>query len=278
LTACLGFFCVIAEAHSQATDIKKAAVFQVPYRLTETMHLLVRAKINGKGPFNFIVDTGAPALYVATEVGKELSLAADKNGWAKFDRFEIEGGVVVADAQGRIETPFQLEGMNGIGLAGATLHGIIGYTVLARYRMEIDFTQDKMVWTTLDFKPPPPVGLGGKSGAMGGLDALGGIMKMLGGVLGAKADPIIKYRGFFGAELADVGGAVEVRSVLPNGPADRAGLKVGDKVTHLQAKAVSSVAGFYRHANGLAAGETTRVGITRDGSRQELKIELGEGL
>ena len=34
-----------------------------------------------------------------------------------------------------------------MGFAGAELHGIIGYNVLARYRMEIDFTRDKMTWT-----------------------------------------------------------------------------------------------------------------------------------
>src|SRR5436305_2039231 len=33
----------------------------VPYRLTDTQHVLVRAKINGKGPLNFILDTGALA-------------------------------------------------------------------------------------------------------------------------------------------------------------------------------------------------------------------------
>ena len=37
--------------------------------------------------------------------------------------------------------------MNGLGLAGVELHGMIGYNVLARYRMEIDFTRDKMTWT-----------------------------------------------------------------------------------------------------------------------------------
>ena len=46
-------------------DAKKAADAKpalVPYRLTDTHHTLVRVKINGKGPFNFIVDTGCPAV------------------------------------------------------------------------------------------------------------------------------------------------------------------------------------------------------------------------
>src|SRR5690242_14217819 len=59
----------------------------VPYRLTNTHHVMVRAKINGKGPFNFIVDTGCPVLIVSSEVGKKLGLSADKKGWTVLDRF-----------------------------------------------------------------------------------------------------------------------------------------------------------------------------------------------
>ena len=45
--------------------------YQVPYRLTSTNHLLVRVKINGKGPYHFIVDTGAQALFVSTAVCRQ---------------------------------------------------------------------------------------------------------------------------------------------------------------------------------------------------------------
>ena len=48
--------------------------FQVPYRLTDTNHFLVRVRINRKGPFNFLVDSGAPALYVATETAAKVGL------------------------------------------------------------------------------------------------------------------------------------------------------------------------------------------------------------
>ncbi len=262
----------------QQPEPRKLTTHDVPYRLTDTLHLLVRAKINGKGPFNFILDTGAPALFVATEVAKQLGIEGDKNHWATLDKFEIEGGIELPKTKARIETPFQLEGMNGIGLAGVTLHGIIGYTVLAQYRMEIDFTRDKMAWTELDFEPPAPVGMGGKGGGMGGLDALGGVMKFLGAMMGAKADPTIKYRGFLGIEVEDAEGAVIVRDVLPEGPGAKAGLKPGDRITHFHDKAVSSRAALARQLNGLSPGKETRIVITRDGAKQELRAVVGEGL
>src|SRR5215831_7627621 len=84
--------------------------FQVPYRLTKPKHILVRAKINGKGPYNFIVDTGAPALFVAVPVARKAGVKADDKGWGVFDRFEIEGGIVLTRIKGRVETPPQVEG------------------------------------------------------------------------------------------------------------------------------------------------------------------------
>jgi hypothetical protein len=204
-----------------------AKSYEIPYRLTVPKHILVRAKINGKGPYNFILDTGAPAVFVATKVCQKLGIDADSSGWGVFDTFEIEGGLVLKNVKGRVEDPFQLEGMNGLGLAGAELHGIIGYNVLARHRMEIDFTRDKMIWTPLDFKPAPPAGMGGKGGGAGGLEIMGTIMKMLGSFIGAKTTPDFAPRGLLGMDVADGDDNPVVRSVLEQGPAAKAGVKAG---------------------------------------------------
>ena len=57
------------DAPIKAQDTK---TYLVPFKLTDTQHVMVRAKINGKGPFNFIIDTGAPLLYVSIPVAKKL--------------------------------------------------------------------------------------------------------------------------------------------------------------------------------------------------------------
>src|SRR5215468_1920472 len=57
-----------------AADPQIGRSFQVPYRLTDTNHFLVRVRLNGKGPFNFLVDSGAPALFVATETARKVAL------------------------------------------------------------------------------------------------------------------------------------------------------------------------------------------------------------
>ena len=85
-----------AEAWAPVPEKAAARSFEVPYRLTVPKHLLVRAKINGKGPFNFILDTGAPALFVATDLCRKLGV---KPG----DRVVTFNGEKVRDGAGLLK-------------------------------------------------------------------------------------------------------------------------------------------------------------------------------
>jgi hypothetical protein len=251
--------------------------YEIPYRLTVPKHILVRAKINGKGPFNFILDTGAPALFVSTKVCAKLGVKPDAKGWGSFDRFEIEGGLVITKAKGRIEDPFQLEGMNGLGLAGAELHGMIGYNILAQYRMEIDFTRDKMVWTKLAYDPVGPKGIGGKGGA-GGLEIMGTVMKMAGSLLGAKAIPDIALRGYLGLELNAKDEVITVNSVLADSPAGKAGVKVGDRLVKVQGRTVVGLDDVERFSRKLLPGDQVKLTVKRGEDTKEIEFKTGEGL
>src|SRR5262245_33699537 len=73
----------------------EAPPIQVPYRLSLANHVLIRARLNGKGPYHFLMDSGAPTLFVATAVGRKLGVEPDARGLGTFDRVEIEGGVVL---------------------------------------------------------------------------------------------------------------------------------------------------------------------------------------
>jgi hypothetical protein len=272
-----------ADAPPAAPPAKAAAAdpVQVPYRLTETQHVMVRVKINGKGPYNFILDTGAPALFVAAKVGKAIGAPADDKGWTTFDRFELEGGLVLEKVPGRVEDLFQLKGMNGMGLAGVELHGVIGYNVLARFKIQYDFTADKLVFTPLpNFVPPGVVGMGRTGGGQpGGLEAVGSMMGFLGKMMGGEenlAPP--KARGFLGVELAETDDDVTVKTVLPDSPAAQAGLKPGDKITQVAGRAVFSAGGVMKACAKAQPGADVKFTVERGGKSQELSVKFGKGL
>jgi hypothetical protein len=276
--AALASLCLAPPARADEPAKTAPQSFQVPYRLTKPKHILVRAKINGKGPYNFIVDTGAPALFVAVPVARKVGVKADDKGWGTFDRFEIEGGVVLTKLKGRVETPPQVEGMNGLGLAGVELHGMIGYNVLARYRMEIDFTRDKMVWTPLDYKMKAAVTLVDRKGGAGGIDLLGSIMKSVGSFLGTKASPPVRLRGFLGIELKDGDDNPIVTSVLADGPASKAGLKAGDHITHVADRTVLDTDDVQRFVRRLNPGDSLKLTVRRGNDKKDITVTLGEGL
>ena len=73
----------------------EAKAHEIPYRLTDTKHVLVRVKLNGKGPFNFILDTGAPAVFVPKKLAADIGLKLGDDGWGRFDKFQLEGGLTV---------------------------------------------------------------------------------------------------------------------------------------------------------------------------------------
>jgi hypothetical protein len=277
-TAALAALCCLVPPVAAEEKPAPAAAksYEVPYRLTIPKHILIRAKLNGKGPFNFILDTGAPALFVTPAVARKAGVTPDKGSWGTFDRLEIEGGATVAKIKGRIETPFQLEGMNGMGLAGAELHGIIGYNMLARFRMEIDFTRDKMTWTPLDFDPKAPAGLGGRTGGAGGLEIVGSIMKTLGSFLGRKANPDVVPRGFIGIELTDSREGAVVKSVLADGPAAKAGVEKGDRIEGVQGRTVVSAEDVENYAN-VPAGTIIKLVVTRGKDKKEITFKSVEG-
>ena len=173
-------------------------------------------------------------MYVATETAAKVGLKPPKKGfWTPLDSLEIEGGARLERGQGAVEDPFQLVGMNALGLPGASIDGILGFTILARFRLEIDPTQDRMTWTRLDFDPadppvpreedgPPPV-------EMQLMNALGPVAKGLAFLMGKQPEEVRLNRGFLGLTWAEGGpGTVRVVRVLPGSPAEAAGVKPGD--------------------------------------------------
>ena len=266
------------EHHAQAQEKDSAKTYAVPFRLTDSGHILVRTKINGKGPYNFIIDTGAPMVYVSEPVAKKLGIKAGKKAPATLDAFQLEGGPVHEKLKCVVETPFQLEGMNAMGFAGVELHGIIGYNLLAQFKMEIDLTKDRMTWTKLDFTPPAPQSIGAKGKLPEQLDAMGKFMKAFAGLLGTKGATTPQLRGFMGFNLAENDKGVIVQSVLKQGPAAEAGVQTGDRIAAVQGKEVGTTSEASDILSRIKAGQEVQLTIHRGDDTHEISFAAGRGM
>jgi serine protease DegQ len=251
--------------------------FEVPYKLTDTKHVMVRVKLNGKGPFNLICDTGAPAVFITKAVAKTAGAKIDSKGWANFDSFTLEGGLSVDKARGRVEDLFQLEGMNGMGLAGVELHGVIGYNVLAKYRIQYDFTSDKLVWQPIPgFDPPAITPIG--SGGQGGLEVIGTLMKFMASMMGVKVNFDTVPRGFVGVEFDEKKDGLFIKTVLPGSPAEKAGLKAGDKLDKIRNVDIDDARDVMRALQKATAGDKLTFKVHRGDKPMEFDVELGKGI
>ncbi len=268
--------------------------FLVPYRLTDTNHFLIRVRINGKGPFNFLVDSGAPALFIATETARKIGLKpAPDQFWTPVDRLELEGGSRLTGVKARIEDPFQLVGMNALGLPGASIDGILGFTILARFRLEIDLTKDRMTWTRLDHDPrDPPVPdhkRADDAGAPAGVQAMGALGPLAKGLallVGKQPEEERRPRGFLGLEWSEqtVSGRrqVFVQGVLPGLPAARGGVLTGDQIVRINDQVIESLkearaALAEVHPRGFVYLDVRR-GSGNNNRELRLTVTAGEGL
>lgn len=266
------FFAFATCMGSKASE--NARSVEIPFRVTKSSHLVVRAKINNKGPFNFIVDTGAPVCFFTLEAGKTIGLTADENGWCILDKFTLEGGLISEKHRVKLETPFQLVGMNGMALGGTELHGLIGYDLLARHKIEIDVSNETMVWTPLDFTPKFPLGVSGKS-TPGSLDALGAFMKTIGTFTGKKQDLPPELRGSLGIIIKSGIGELVVLETLKDSPGNIAGILPGDLILKLNDVQTNSLEQLLQVYRSIPAGKKVKIEILR--KRQILTLELSPG-
>ena len=258
--------------------------YRVPYRVTETNHFLVRVRVNGKGPFNFLVDTGAPALFVGTEVARKVGLKGNPDSfWTDVDRLDFEGGASLAKIKARVEDPFQMVGMNALGLPGASIDGILGYTALARFRIELDPTQDRMTWTRLDFEPeepfvPKPASKPRQSNEMTAMNAIGPLAKAAAFLIGKQPEDQLHPRGSLGLALVEEGDAVKVSTVLDGSAASGSGVRVGDRLTKVRDKDVKTLKDALAAVAEVRPGDRVALMVVRDGKPIELNLLAGEGL
>src|SRR5262245_20197827 len=142
-------------------DAPEAKPVTVPFELLKTRHMAVMVKVNGKGPYRVIFDTGAPLTLFNNKIAKESGLLKNAKrpafalfgtaGQAKADTLEI-GDLLAKDH------PVIVMDHPTVDLLAKALDlpidGIVGFPFFARYRMTLDYQAKTMTFVPTDFDPP----------------------------------------------------------------------------------------------------------------------------
>lgn len=270
----LGVAGSFSPAISRNGDDGKAKVegksFTTPVELLPSNHIAIQVKINGKGPFRLIFDVGAPFTLLGSKAAADSGVTKRKQAGfmlaasqAKAESVNVSGAevkdlpVMVMDhpALKALSRPFR------------PIHGIIGHTFFAHYRLTLDYQAKTMALEPVE-------------GEVSNL--VDDIPKRMMGPKTAKT-LVLAPQGLWGLEVADQDkGAdtqgVTIKTVVKDSPADRAGLKVEDTLKEVDGRWTISVADLYQAASKVEPNKPVKLVVIRKDQEISLTIQPKNGL
>jgi hypothetical protein len=245
----------------------------VPFHLLLTKHIVVQIKINGKGPYRVIFDTGAPFSLINSKTARAAALLPKNTPQPAFSLFgpaapttirTLEIGGLKAHSVPVIVMDHPT--VEVISKALGPVEGILGFPFFARYKMTLDYQAKQMTFAPNGFEPAD-------------------ILQSLMTDLLAREKPATRQLapaalwGFtIGKESADEQAGVVIREVLSGGAAQRAGLRAGDRLLSLDGRWTDTVVDCYLAASYVKPGTEVRVSIQRQGKEEELLVKPVAGL
>jgi membrane-associated protease RseP (regulator of RpoE activity) len=239
----------------------------VPFEMLDSNHMVVNAKLNGKGPYRLIFDLGAPITLIGNK-------AAEGSGAVKADApksflFAMRGEATMKTLEvGDLKTTdlpvvvFDHPLLKALsGFLGRPLDGIIGFTFFARYKTTIDYQAKVMTFEPVDYK-------------------VGDLMKTLPDRLAGPKEAkeiVLAPLGVWGLKVgpakgSDPGRGVTILTVAPDSPAALAGLRPGDLLMTLDGRWTTTVVDAYAAASKAEPGRAIDVVVLRDGKEIPLSV------
>ena len=260
-----------AQAQDPApADAAQGKPASVPFELVASNHMVVRAKVNGHGPYRLVFDLGAPITLLGNKAGEE-SGALPKSAPKSFlmgMRGEGEIGTLEVGDLTATKIPVVVLDHPTLralgGFLGKPLDGIIGYTFFARYRTTIDYQSKTMTFEPVDFQ----------------------VRNLLQELPGRLAGPKVARQktlapaGVWGITLGAAvgdGEGVLIKTVRAGSPAATAELKPGDVLLSIDGRWTTSPTDAYAAAQAVEPAGPVAVVVRRDGEEKTLQVQPATG-
>lgn len=244
----------------------------VPFELLRSKHMLLSVKLNGKGPYRILFDTGAPLNVIGTRAAKESGLL-DPTQPAPLPFFGMQKPIPakqlqIGDLQIKSLPVLVMDhpALAVLSQAFGPVDGILGFPFFARYRMTLDYQSQQLTFVPNGYQPA---------------DVLQALMAAL--LVADKPEPkVVAPAGLWGCQVEkdakDEAAGVVIKDVLPGSPAAAGGLKAGDRLLTLDGRWTDSVADCYTAAAHVPPGTTVPLVVERDGKQVRLLVKPRAGL
>ncbi|HYH66408.1 MAG TPA: aspartyl protease family protein [Urbifossiella sp.] len=265
---------VVSQERVPAKKLAKAEPVVVPFELLDSRHMAVMVKLNGKGPYKLIFDTGAPMNLINNRIAKDSGVLDAKNK-APAGLFGTMGQKKVALLE---VGPAKLENATAVVMDHPTvaaisealgpIDGIIGFPFFARYKATIDYQKREMTLVPNGYVPA---------------DAMEALMgKMMAAQNADKGPKIVGPAALFGFAVdkpaGDTAAGVAVTDVLKEGAAGKAGLKAGDRLLTLDARWTDTIGDTYLAASLVRVGRDVVLVVERGGQEVRLTVRPVRGV
>lgn len=264
-----------ARPQPDAGEAKKA--IKVPIEILKSKHLAVQIKVNDKGPFRVILDTGAPVTIVSNRLAEEAGLLTEKTKKSglgffgarlpmKVKKLQVGDAVVENSELMIMDHPL----VEFAGKVLGRLDGIVGFPFISQFAATIDYQSEQLTLEPTSYKS------GGSYFEM---------MMSLGlGMMFEDAKPVKKILapqtlwGFVPSNPNDKKNGIVIDSVMPGTPAAAGGMQSGDRLLVLDGTWTDTVEDCYRAAANVEIGQKVIAKIERNGQTIEVAVTPKVGL
>lgn len=263
---------------------QKPEPITVPFTLVETGHFLVKVKLNDKGPYTLIFDTGAPTMLINNRIAKDAGVKKGGGSGLPFAMPFGAGGQVNLDTLkvGEVEAsdvPAMVMDHPTVAVFSqyfkdefGPIDGIVGFPFFARYTMTVDYKNEKMTFVPNGYEPKDLM-----------QELMQGLQQSLMSGRGGETKPtVVGAAGYWGLTVdkavADEDAGVDIITVVPGSPADKAGLKKGDRLLTIDSRWADSEADAHAAAGEVKPDTTVPVQVERDGKKITLQVTPIEGI
>jgi hypothetical protein len=265
---------LVAPARAEDAPAKPVAV---PIELLPSRHMVVSVKVNGKGPFQLIFDTGAPVMLINNKLAKEAGVIGAKTPKPFFAPFGSAGQFSIKEME---LGALRAENVQAVVMDHPTvdaiakffkkpIDGIVGFPFFARFRTTVDYQAKELTFVANGYQPPD-VMQHMTAALMRQMNREPGDVRVVA--------PAAQWGFVVDKGDGDDEDGVDVVAVRPGSAAAAAGLKASDRLLTIDGRWTDTIVDTFQASAAVKPGQNVAIKIRRGSEEKTLTFSPRAGL